>query len=198
MFTPKKKSLPKILFVLLFLLVAILVAASPFVYKKMISYANTTITDEEDNACAKAMQDEGYKIVEAYEEMLDEYFKIDVPSSQQINSAMVFYRATRDSLNGLYIDSLNLGGRKSLEFAVAEAATCTDIKNKYMTYVGALLQRYLLGSAVSKSTYTIVDGLKAMNKDIEDLSTVFHNVFPAVFDQMNNALPCYARQCIVK
>jgi hypothetical protein len=156
------------------------------------------VTTAEDNACAKAMQEDGYKIVEAYEQLLDEYFKIDVPSSGQINSAMTFYRATRDALDGVYAHSLNLQGRKSLEFAVVEAATCTDIKNKYMTYISELLQRYLLGSAVSKSTFTIVDGLKATNKDLDDLSSLFHSVFPASFDHMDSALPCYARRCIVK
>jgi hypothetical protein len=159
---------------------------------------SSAVSAEEDYACAKNMVDTGFETISSYEEVLDEFFKVDVPSSEQLESAMTLYRATRDSINGIYLKSLQISGVKSLTIAADEAAVCTEKRDQYLKYIKVLLQRFLLGSASSKSTFQIVDGLKVMNEDLSDFSEVFYSTFPKVFNQMNNQMPCYARQCLTQ
>lgn len=160
--------------------------------------AETETTSEEDYLCAQAMVEQGGEIVEAYEEFLNEYFLIDNPSSNQVEEAMDFYRYVEDSLMNLYASSLNAGRGKALDFVSSEVTYCSTIRDQYIDYARVLLQKQALSSANTKTVFEVVDGLKVMNEDLEEFSEVFMETFPGIFNQMNNALPCYARQCITQ
>ncbi len=153
-----------------------------------------------DYACAQMLIDSGSAIVEGYEEFLNEFFKIDYATSNQVGDAMDFYRYVEDSMNDLYetVASVDSDGSKSTGFASAELTYCSLIRDQYIAYARALLQKHALASANSKTTFEVVDGLKVLNADLEDFSEAFLEVFPGAFNQMSNALPCYARQCITK
>lgn len=155
-------------------------------------------TSEEDFACGQAMIEQGSVIVEDYETFLDELFKVDTPSSGQVEEAMTYYRYVEDALNNIFSDNLHISGFRTLDFANTNATYCTYIRDQYLDFAQTLLQKQILLSANSKRTFEIIDGLKAMNENIENLYEDFHAVFPGLFNQMNNALPCYARQCITQ
>jgi len=168
----------------------------------MAAETDTEETDEEatDYACSQTMIDQGGAIVEGYQEFLDGFFNVDAPTSDQLEDAMDFYRYIEDSLLSLYrsASAVTDSGAKTTEFASKELTNCAYLRDQYIEFARALLQKQALGSAYSKTTFEVVDGLKALNEDLDDLSKEFSEVFPGAFHQMNNALPCYARQCIVK
>ncbi len=159
-------------------------------------------TDEEtplNYACAQTMIDDGSALLDNYELFLNEYFLVDTPGSNQLEGAMDYYRYVEDGLNSIYSGALVIeGDSKTLEFASAEVTYCASIRDQYLRYAQVLLQKQLLSSANSKRTFEMVDGLKVMNDDLGDFSEQFLETFPGAFNQMNNALPCYARQCITK
>lgn len=158
---------------------------------------NTENTEEEDFACASVMLDEGFTLVSNYENFLNEYFQIDQPSSQQIETAMNYYRALEEQLENLYASALDLGGkRRTFDLANQEMSMCSQVRNQYIEYARVLLHGYARNSANSKRTFKVIDGLKAMNSDLEELADDFNLVFPGAFNKMDSALPCYASQCI--
>ena len=167
----------------------------------MAAETDTEETEEAtDYACSQTMIDQGGAIVEGYQEFLDGFFNVDAPTSDQLEDAMDFYRYIEDSLLSLYrsASAVTDSGAKTTEFASKELTNCAYLRDQYIEFARALLQKQALGSAYSKTTFEVVDGLKALNEDLDDLSKEFSEVFPGAFHQMNNALPCYARQCIVK
>jgi len=182
----------------IFLDIALLIALAVCGAFIVFAEETTTGTGDTANACAKSMVDNGYVAVTAYEKFLEEFFRVDVPSSEQMESAMIMYRATKDSIDTIYVESLNINSAEDLKTAAEEAIVCSEKRDEYLEYIKVLLQRYLLGSSTSKTTFEIVDGLKAMNADIEDLSEVFHSTFPKLFNQMDSNLYCYARQCLTQ
>jgi hypothetical protein len=169
----------------------------------VLAYAEETEdTGTPDYLCGEAMLDEGAVLVVNYEQFLNEYFQVDVPSSTQFESALSQYRFTEMSINAVYENNLNLGttedGGKTLETANTEYQYCGYVRDAYLGYIKTLFPRQLMGSAASKVTFTVVDGLKAMNKDLDSLSETFNQTFPKLFSVMDHNLPCYARTCASK
>ena len=183
------------------LCIALFISVQGLIYV-MAEETDTEETGETpaDYACSQTMIDEGGAIVEGYQEFLDVFFNVDAPTSDQMETAMDFYRYIEGSLLALYRSAAIVtgGGTKTTEFASAELTNCAYLRDQYIDFARALLQKQALASAYSKTTFEVVDGLKALNEDLDDLSKEFSEVFPGAFHQMNNALPCYARQCIVK
>lgn len=173
----------------------------------MLAYADdttdTTIdTDSQDYLCAQAMLDQGAPVVVNYEEFLNEYFQIDTPTSQQFEDAVSMYRQYEAALNAIYEESLNIDtaaeDKKTLSQVQDELHYCSYARDAYLNYIKTLFQKQMLGSSSYKVTFQVVDGLKAMNKDLDALSEVFGETFPSLFTKMNNDLPCYARSCASK
>lgn len=153
-----------------------------------------------DYLCAQTLIDSGTPLITGYEDFLDEFFKIDNPTSNQVEEAMDFYRYIEDSMNTLYetAATVDSDGSKSSSFASSELTYCSLIRDQFIDFAKVLLQKQALASANSKTTFEVVDGLKVLNADLEDFSQEFLETFPGAFNQMANALPCYARQCILK
>lgn len=153
---------------------------------------------EDDYKCVDTMLSKGGELVDAYAQIMSEFFQQDVPSSEQIEYAATFYRATENKLNRIYNQGLFIEGRKSFDQSNAEVAACSNVRDQLVEYAQQILEAQALLSNSSKNTFEVVDGLKVLNEGLEDLRLDFSAVFPVVFNKMDNALPCYARQCIVK
>lgn len=159
---------------------------------------NASESSVEDYACLTAFVEQASPFLEEYEQFLDEYFQIDTPTSGQVEDAMDFYRYVEDQLETIYEENVNFEGRKSLEDTNVELLYCSQIRDQYIRFAQVLLQEHASGSSASKRSFEVVDGLKILNEDLEEFSETFFGTFPGAFNQMNNALPCYARQCITK
>ncbi len=157
-----------------------------------------TVTDGVDYACGYETMVDSQVIVDTYQDFLDQYFKIDKPSSTQIKAAEKYFRFVQSSLQKAYERNLNITANERLEESTQAATYCAYIRDQYMDVAEVLLQKQVILSANSKRTFAVIDGLKATNQDLEDFADEFNTVFPAFFNQFNNALPCYARQCIVQ
>lgn len=157
-----------------------------------------TIVDGVDYACGQAMMDQGTVIIESYEAFLDDYFKSAIPSSEQVEHGMRYYRFVENSIQSVYEANVNVNVNDTLEKSASAITYCSYIRDQYLELAQMLLQKQAIASANSKRTFSVIDGLKAMNEDMEVYSDEFNAVFPGFFNQFNNALPCYARQCITK
>lgn len=151
-----------------------------------------------DYACGQTMMEKGIVVIESYEAFLDDYFKSVIPSSEQVEHGMRYYRFVEDSLQSIYEKNVDVQANDTLEKSGAAITYCASIRDQYIDLAQMLLQKQAISSANSKRTFSVIDGLKAMNEDMEVYADEFHAVFPAFFNQFNNALPCYARQCITK
>lgn len=152
--------------------------------------------EEQDYLCAQNLIDKGAIVVEGYENFLNDYFQIPEPSSKQVDGAVAYFQQARRALDILFEEGLDLDGIKSFDLANKEVQSCTLYRDQYVNYIEQLLQVHVLSSTSSKVTFTVIDGLKIMNEDLEEFSTDFHGTFPKLFNKFNNALPCYAKQCI--
>ena len=171
----------------------------------MLAYAEETAetTDNSpDYLCSNALIEQGTEVVSNYETFLNEYFQVDTPTSGQFESALNEYRFTKLAIQAIYEANLNIedpdGTGKTLAVAAAELQSCEYYRDSYLGYIKTLFQRHYLGSTSYKVTFTVVDGLKAMNADLDSLSALFGETFPVLFSKFNNGLACYARNCASK
>ena len=148
------------------------------------------------------MLEQGADLVSGYETFLNEFFQVDTPSSGQFEDALTEYRFIEMSIWGVYQSNVNIAqgssDGKTLDQVNDELGYCRYVRVSYLGYIQNLFQRQMLGSTASKVTFKVVDGLKAMNADLDGLADDFGKTFPGLFDQMNNALPCYARSCVTR
>ncbi len=112
--------------------------------------------------------------------------------------AMTAYRVVEYSLRGIYEKNVDLEHVKTFSAASNEDYYCTSLRDEYIQFAQLLLQKQVVASANSKTTFKVIDGLKDMNESLRDLTMDFLSTFPTVFEKMDNALPCYARQCTTK
>lgn len=162
----------------------------------------TTATDTEtvtDNVCASALAAQSIIILDDYETFLDQYTKVNTPTSEQFENALMYYRYVEDNLRKLYNLNANISGfNKTSAFATQQLSSCRKVRDGIIEYARALLPISLSGSTTSKTTFQFVDGLKVMNEDLKDMSLLFQSTFPGQFTEMSNALPCYAHECLSK
>lgn len=149
-----------------------------------------------DYKCAQNMIDQGSLIVGGYESFLNDYFQTTEPSSNQVEGAVAYYDQSRRALELLFDEGLDIEGNKPSDLANKEVQACTHFRDQYLNYLEQLLQIHVLSSASSKVTFTVVDGLKIMNEDLETFSQSFHGTFPKQFNQFNNSPFCYAQKCL--
>lgn len=158
-------------------------------------------TSDEDYSCAKNMLEDGTVFVTQYMEFLDEYFQQDRPSSDQIPIAMEFYRYTEDMLENIWAVHADLSAAevgKTLDMAISEYSYCANIRDQLIVQARLMLQSYARYSADSKRTFEVIDALKAINEDLRSFSGEFYEAIPGNFAKMDDALKCYAAECITK
>lgn len=171
----------------------------------LLSNASEDEVDEEfvatDNICEQVMIEQGEIFITAYQDFLTGYFKQDEPSSDLLEEALEYYRFVEAALIGIFntqFDTGREGYQDDFESTFDEVSNCARVRDEYISFAGLLLQAQMLQSGTSKRTYKIIDGLKALNENLSDFSVDFNATFPRMFTKMDNALPCYAKECIVK
>lgn len=151
-----------------------------------------------DVACAQALATSAEAEFDSYVQFLTEYFKIDTESSGQIETAMERYRYYRDAIEDAFVEASPIEGGESQSGEIDSFAYCKEIRDQYIEIANEMLMAFALQSANSKKAYLMVDGLKAINEGMNNFSMEFSGVFPGMFDQINNGLPCFAKQCLHK
>lgn len=151
-----------------------------------------------DTACAKALATSAETEFESYVQFLTEYFKIDTESSGQIETAMERYRYYKDAIEDAFVEASPIQGGESQSGELDSFTYCKQIRDQYIEIANEMLMAFALQSANSKKAYLMVDGLKAINEKMNNFSMEFSGVFPGMFDQINNGLGCYAKQCLYK
>ncbi len=147
-------------------------------------------------ACVQVLMEDGAKMVNDYAIFAEEYVQEDTPTSGQVDVLVSFYRYIRAGLNQLYEDNTQLSGTTTQAQAKDEANTCAYYRNQYLDYAEIVLQKTINGAVVSKRSFKTVDALSIIVQGLEDLSLSFAQIFPAALDDFNNALPCYASECL--
>lgn len=157
-----------------------------------------TAVDDVDYACGYNVMQESQVVVDAYQTFLNDYFQQVTPSSEQVDGAMKYYRLMEFSIQKIYENSLQQVTNLTLNSSIQANTYCAYMRDLYLDIARAMLQKQVIASSNSKRTFQVVDGLKVMNEDLELLADEFSAVFPGYFNKFNNALPCYAHQCINK
>ncbi len=158
----------------------------------------STIVSGVDYTCTYNVTQEAFAVLESYQTFLDDYFKAVTPSSEQVDAAMKYYRFVEASIEDIYDKYADVQGNYSLEASADALSNCAKVRDEYIDVARVLLQKQTIASANSKRTFLFVDGLKATNEHLDQFSGEFNALFPAYFNQFNNALPCYAHQCITQ
>ena len=153
---------------------------------------------QEDLLCAQNVAAAASSALDDYILFLDEYFKIDKPSSEQIEDGITRYRYFVKAVNDSFDYEAVPVADKAISRNVDSYSYCIYVERQYLEFGKKLLTVFSLSSANSKRTYKMVDALKAINEQMSDFSRVFSSVFPQMFQKMDNALPCYAKSCITK
>lgn len=168
----------------------------------LLAYAEEDPEETESStteySCGAALLDEGASVVSNYEVFLNEYFQVDVPSSEQFENALQYYRFTELAIQAIYQNNLGLsqsGLGTTLGKAVEEAQYCDYVREAYLGYIKTLFRKQFSGSTAYKVTFKVMDGFKVMNSSLDELSGVFNQTFPNLFDKMNNGFACYVHSC---
>ena len=131
-----------------------------------------------------------------YEAALNEYFLFNEESSEQVLTAMELYRAYENSLQETFEAQVLTQGVQNFWEVEEEFIQCEEDLDNALEYAQTLLRAQVLQSANSKRSFEIVDSTKSINENMAELAIDFQLTFPRTFEKMNNALPCYARQCV--
>lgn len=164
----------------------------------LVTAADPADDEETVYICTARMRTEGQEAVDDFNELLNEFFLSDVDTSDQIEKSYEIYRTLEEALNAIYIeDSVpREGSTRSIEDTSADSVACAQARDQYLRYARALLQAQIKGSSNSKRTFRMRDGLDILNNNLDEFSNSYFEVFPGKFKQFDNALPCYAKQCI--
>lgn len=157
---------------------------------------NTRAEEDSDLECTKQLAEDADAFYDSYADFLDQYFKIDDPSSDQVETAMTRYRYYEEAVQLSYENAAQIKGGQSFALNKDQFARCIALRDEKIALGRGLLQAYAMQSAGSKRTFKLVDALKAINENMEFLAEDFYMVFPRMFEKMNSALPCYAKECI--
>jgi hypothetical protein len=177
---------------------ALVLTFSGLFYASAAEEESATIVDGVDYACGQKVMEEAFVVIEAYQTFLDEYFQADRPSSEQAADAMSYYRYMRDSINAIYEAASDVRTNNTLESAATATTYCSSVRDQYIELAQTMLQKQVVMSSNSKRTFKVIDGLKAINESMDVFADSFNATFPVLFNKMSNALPCYARQCLVQ
>lgn len=161
--------------------------------------AEVTEEDSEtDYACVVAMIPILETETAKYETALNDYFLFNEESSSQVLTAIEIYRAYENTIETAFEAQALTNGVQNFWEVEEEFIQCEEDVDNTLEYAQMLLRAQVLQSANSKRGFEIVDSFKAINENMGELSVDFHLTFPRTFEKMNNALPCYARQCVSK
>lgn len=162
------------------------------------SISDTSTFSPTDVTCASTVAGTASEELDNYINFLDQYFKIDSPSSEQVETGMARYRYFVDAVESAFETASAPLESETFETNQKSYAYCRKIETQYLNFGRKLLLVFSLQAGNSKRTYALVDTLKAINEQMSGLSDNFSNIFPQLFQKMDDALPCYAKKCLLK
>ena len=177
-------------------LIGFLLIGLCFLLSSGSGFADETDDESDDYLCAEAVVAKGEEMLEEFQSFLDEYLSQNVPTSEQVEMAMSYYRYFESTMHETYEESMDFRGDRSFELVSSEVSLCTYRRDRYLDEAALRLQTSIRYATSTKSSYQFIDGLKAMNESMEDFSRDFHEVFPGKFNEMNSSLTCFAKECI--
>jgi hypothetical protein len=147
--------------------------------------------------CGQIMKAEGDELIAQYTIFLDAQTKDASDNSDRLDQVMSFYRYVLGTLDDVFEESVqeDLAG-ETVASSSDEYEYCRYVKDQYVLIADTMLRTYYISSTGSKLAFTVVDGLKAMNTDLQDMSPSFHATFPGMFNKFSNAFPCYIKSCV--
>lgn len=151
----------------------------------------------DDEVCAVTIARDGSAEYENYKQFLDQYFKIDTPSSEQIETAMKRYRFFNETIEKIFETASKVKNR-DISAAYQDFTKCVKIRDEILERGKMILQAYASNSSASKRTFKLIDAMKALNENMQSVSADFSLTFPNLFEKMADSLPCFAKQCITK
>lgn len=169
-----------------------------FLFTAVTNAEESTGGEEDPWQCATSVATEASVSLDNYLTFLEDYYKIDTPSSEQVENGMSRYRFFIDEVQESFQNASAPQGGKTFEDIDASYTYCKYVRDQYLNFGKKLLTVFAIQSANSKRTYKVVDALKAINENMSDFSLEFSQTFPQMFQQMDNALPCYAKSCQTK
>lgn len=167
----------------------------PLALGVMVPYVWSDDTAE-DFVCAQRMSTEGQAALTEYQTLLNEFYLADQPTSAQVSEAVDYYRAFQDELARIYEEGSAVDSPKSIDLANNEIAACLSVQSTLLQTAQVYLRGYTLSSSNTKRNFRIHDAFDVFNQDMDDFLSDFQATFPGQFQRFNNALPCYARECL--
>lgn len=162
------------------------------------SVSDTSTFSPADVTCASTVASTASVELDNYINFLDQYFKIDSPSSEQVETGMARYRYFVDAVETAFETASAPLETETFETNQKSYTYCREIETQYLNFGRKLLSVFSLQAGNSKRTYALVDTLKAINEQMSGLSDNFSHSFPQLFQKMDDALPCYAKKCLFK
>ncbi len=161
-------------------------------------WAPSAWTDDsaQDFACAEKMSTEGQAALTEYQTLLKEYYLADQPTSGQVSEAVDYYRSFQVELDRIFQEGQRLDEVKTFDLVNDEIAACFSVQSNLLEVAQVYLQGYTASSANTKRTFRIHDAFDVFNGQMEEFVGDFQAVFPGQFQHFDNALPCYAQQCL--
>jgi hypothetical protein len=157
----------------------------------------TEIDGTQSYYCAQQMTALGDELIGQYQTFLDTQTSDPGDNSDKLDIVMTFYRYVVGRLDDGFDEwTINDLTGESLGTTNDEYQHCDYVRDYYITVADSMLRTFYIASSSSKTTYQVVDGLKAMNADLNDMSQSFHATFPSMFNKFNNAFPCYINSCV--
>lgn len=150
----------------------------------------------QDFVCAERMSTEGQEALAQYQALLQAYYLADHPTSDQVSEAVDYYRAFQAELARIYAEGSAIDAPKSIQLTNDEIFACLSVQSTLLQTAQVYLRGYTLSASNTKRNTRIHDTFEVLNTDMENFMSNFQNTFPGQFQRFNNALPCYARQCL--
>lgn len=155
---------------------------------------------EKDLQCSQAVTDAGNALVEEYAEFLNNYFlSAEEATSEQIIKATEYERFVQEGINNAYNANATFGNFEygdDFEIARQSISLCQQTRDQYLDFTGQMLHSFALPSATGKQSVLLLDAMGQMNDNLNELYLHFNEVFPGNFNQLNNAIPCFAKSCV--
>lgn len=147
--------------------------------------------------CGQNLAVEADVLIQDYKNFLDIQTKGTEDNSARLEALMSYYRYVVYEIENRYED-LSLADIENENFgsSLDESGYCASIRDQYLLLAESMLRNYMISSTASKTTFTVVDGLKEMNASLQGLSQTYHATFPGMFNKFSNAFPCYVNSCV--
>jgi len=149
--------------------------------------------------CGQNLAVEAEALIFQYSNFLELQTSDASDNSDRLEDIMSYYRYVVDTLDTRLMELSDLDrDNENFEASTQEYLHCEGIRDQYYLMAESMLRTYFTSSTGSKTTFKVVDGLKAMNESLQGMSQSYHATFPGMYNKFSNAFPCYVNSCVGK